>query len=155
RRKRQAVCSPGGGKPRCRDSLSRLRDRRAGPSDSVLIASDRVCEEDGMKERDRFHASVLVLSALYILSGFMPPKAPSAVDLNGFGRLPVLNGGRIKPLDTIARTSLLMLSGKQTLSTENRSLSAREWLINILFDPVRASQNPVLEIDNPDVLGAI
>ena len=32
-----------------------------------------------------------------------------------FGRLPVLLNGRIKPLDTVARNSLLIIHGKQTL----------------------------------------
>ncbi len=38
-----------------------------------------------------------------------------------FGRLPVLLNGRIKPLDTVARNSLLIIHGKQTLGAESRN----------------------------------
>ena len=41
-----------------------------------------------------------------------------------FGRLPVLLNGRIKPLDTVARNSLLIIHGKQTLRTEQGSSHA-------------------------------
>ena len=38
-----------------------------------------------------------------------------------FGRVPVLLNGRIKPLDTVARNSLLIIHGKQTLALEQGS----------------------------------
>ena len=103
----------------------------------------------------RVPALVLGAFVLYLLASLQPPRAKTAFDLNGFGQLPVLNGGRIKPLDTIARTSLLMLSGKQTVRFEDHSLSATEWLIDVLFHPAEASQFAVFEIDNPDVLGIL
>src|SRR5438309_1279758 len=49
-------------------------------------------------------------------------------EMQKFGRLPVLLNGRIKPLDTVARTSLLIIHGRQSLGTEHGTLSAIDWL---------------------------
>ncbi len=78
------------------------------------------------------------------------------MDIAGFSRLPVLNGGRMKPLDTVARTSLLLLRGKQTVPfAGERPLSADEWLLDMLYKPKDADAYPVFEIDDPDVLGVM
>src|SRR5580765_4096100 len=98
-------------------------------------------------------AGLVTLFGLMLLSALRPPDPKSPFDLNGFGRLPVLNGGRTKPLDTVARTSLLLLSGKQTVALDGKSLSSLEWLTDVLFRPAQAAGYPVFEIDDPDVLG--
>ena len=49
---------------------------------------------------------VLILTAAWLLASLRPPKNKSEFDLVAFGKLPVLVNGRIKPLDTVARTSL-------------------------------------------------
>ena len=46
-----------------------------------------------------------------------PPKVKEGVDYLSFGKLPVLLGGRVKPLDSVARTSLLQIAGQQTASS--------------------------------------
>ncbi len=98
---------------------------------------------------------LFLLGLVYIALSFRPPKLSTSFDLNAFGRLPVLNGGRTKPLDTLARTSLLLLSGKQTVRHERKTLSAMEWLTRMLFEPSVSRVYAVFEIDDPDVLGAI
>jgi ABC-type transport system involved in cytochrome c biogenesis permease subunit len=98
---------------------------------------------------------LLGLFILYLLAGFQSPKFATLFNLNSFGSLPVLNGGRIKPLDTIARTSLLILSGKQTLHMESGSRSAIQWLMDVMFNPGQAASYPVFTVDNPDVLGTM
>ena len=60
---------------------------------------------------------VLLLGAAYLASTLRPEKNPTDFDLAAFGRVPVLVNGRIKPLDTVARTSLLTLQGRQRVST--------------------------------------
>jgi hypothetical protein len=55
---------------------------------------------------------VLIIAALWIGSSWMYPKtADGEFDLSSFNRIPVLAGGRIKPFDTVARNSLLILRG--------------------------------------------
>jgi ABC-type transport system involved in cytochrome c biogenesis permease subunit len=65
-----------------------------------------------------------------------------------------LVGGRVKPLDTVARNSLLIIHGKQELRLENgRNLSAIQWLADVLFNASVADQYPVFLVQNDEVLG--
>ncbi|MBP9127388.1 MAG: cytochrome c biogenesis protein CcsA [Elusimicrobia bacterium] len=72
-----------------------------------------------------------------------------------WGDLPVLSGGRVKPLDSVARHSLLVLSGKQSVRMNGRPVGAAVWLKEMVFQPDVADTYPVFEIDDPDVLGSI
>ena len=55
-----------------------------------------------------------------------PPKVKEGFDYLAFGKLPVLLGGRIKPMDTVARTSLLQIAGQQRIALEGNGPN-REW----------------------------
>jgi ABC-type transport system involved in cytochrome c biogenesis permease subunit len=83
------------------------------------------------------------------------PGSSRGVDFEAFGHLPVLEGGRIKPIDSLARNSLLMLRGKQSLPQDEREVSADEWLLDVLFRPEVAATLPVFSVDDPDVLGLL
>ena len=80
-------------------------------------------------------------------------RTPAAFEVQGFGRLPVLVNGRLKPLDTVARSFLLQLQGRQTVTTpEGRRLQPIEWLLDVAFRPAKADTYQHFEIVNPDVL---
>ncbi len=96
---------------------------------------------------------LLGAALLYVLSGFRVPSGPSAFQISDFGQLPVLQGGRIKPIDTLARASLLNLSGKQTVRFLGQKHSASVWLMEMLARPLVVDEWPVIRIDDPDVLG--
>jgi ABC-type transport system involved in cytochrome c biogenesis permease subunit len=98
---------------------------------------------------------VLLLMAGWIAGNWMPPKiAKDDFDLARFGKIPVLVGGRVKPLDTVARNSLLIIHGKQELRLENgRTLSAIQWLTDVLFNASVADGYPVFLVQNDEVLG--
>ena len=75
----------------------------------------------------RFLPWIIVgVAAVCIAANWLPPStAKDAFDFSGFGKIPVLVGGRMKPLDTVARNSLLIIHGKQELRLEDgRRLSA-------------------------------
>ncbi|HEX4629382.1 MAG TPA: cytochrome c biogenesis protein CcsA [Chthoniobacterales bacterium] len=97
---------------------------------------------------------VLMLAAGWVIASFFPPKTkPGGPDLVTFGKLPVLVGGRVKPLDTVARNSLLIVHGKQTLLLpDGRELSAIQWLADLLFNPRLADGAPLFVIRSPEVL---
>jgi ABC-type transport system involved in cytochrome c biogenesis permease subunit len=98
---------------------------------------------------------VVAIAGLWIASSWMPPKPKSGdFDVSAFSRLPVLVGGRIKPLDTVARNSLLIMRGKQTLRLSNgEKMEASRWLADVLFNAPSADTYPVFAISNQDVLG--
>jgi len=97
--------------------------------------------------------AALLLSLIYVGSTLRAPKNPGAFDVNAFGRLPVLVNGRLKPLDTVARSSLLQLQGRQAVTTpDGRRLQPVEWLLDVAFRPNLADGYQHFEIVNPDVL---
>ncbi|MEI6072156.1 MAG: cytochrome c biogenesis protein CcsA [Verrucomicrobiae bacterium] len=97
----------------------------------------------------------LAIAALWIASNSrMPKTAPGDFDLPAFGKIPVLSEGRNKPFDTVARTALLIIHGKQTLRLEGgRTLTATRWLADVLFQAPAADSHPAFVINNPEVLG--
>ena len=95
-----------------------------------------------------------VAVALLAPSWVGPKTGDTDFDLAKFGKIPVLVGGRIKPLDTVARNSLLIIHGKQELPLEGgKQLSAMEWLTDAVFNAPVADQYPVFVVQNADVLG--
>jgi ABC-type transport system involved in cytochrome c biogenesis permease subunit len=98
---------------------------------------------------------IFAVAAGSIAANWLPPKtAKDNFDFAKFGKIPVLVGGRVKPLDTVARNSLLIIHGKQELRLEGgRRLSAIQWLSDVLFNAPVADQYPVFVVQNADVLG--
>jgi ABC-type transport system involved in cytochrome c biogenesis permease subunit len=83
----------------------------------------------------------------------LPSRPARGFDVDAFGRLPVLEGGRVKPVDSIARNSLLVIRSQQSFRHEGRTISAGEWLLDVMFRPAVADEQPVFVINDPDVLG--
>jgi len=77
------------------------------------------------------------------------PSTP--LDLKTSAQLPVLHGGREKPLSSVALHSLMVISGKQTLRLENRTLDAMTWLWDMMVLPRKADTYPVFRIYHPDI----
>jgi ABC-type transport system involved in cytochrome c biogenesis permease subunit len=99
---------------------------------------------------------VLGLAAAAVLYTLLPPRFRSDYDLAGFGHLPTLVNGRIKPLDTVARTSLLVLQGRQRVKApDGRNLHPTEWLLDVIYRPEIANSYQHFEIVHPDVLALL
>lgn len=111
---------------------------------------------------------LVTLCAFYALSKLRPAKHEGDYDLKAFGQLPVQQKGRVKPLDTVARNSLLIMRGKQTVpdgpevsffqrvfygKKSPRYLPAIEWLAELTLRPSKADEYKVFRIDHPEVLG--
>lgn len=99
---------------------------------------------------------VTLLAALLILKALLPAEIPGNLELDRMGRIPVQEGGRIKPIDTIARTSLMIVSGRQSYTgAEGRRLQAMEWFAELVLDPQSAAQREVFRIDHPELVSLI
>ncbi len=83
------------------------------------------------------------------------PNTPP-YDIVGFSQLPIVVNGRVKPFDTVARTTLLVLQGRQRVSKPEFGVelvqNPTEWLLDVLFRPSKADGYPTFRIDSPDVL---
>ena len=69
-----------------------------------------------------------------------PAPVSDAFDYEGFSRIPVLRGGRVKPLDSVARNCLLVMSNKRTAGREktdgkSEKVPAIEWFAEVVLRP--------------------
>ena len=107
----------------------------------------------------------------FILTGLMAAwfigtlRAPVDKDFafTEFGKLPLVYNGRLKPMDSLARSSLLQIREKQTLNTEPwkawnekpKVVSAKEWLATLMMNPAVADAWPVFRVDHPDLIALL
>ncbi|MEO7101322.1 MAG: cytochrome c biogenesis protein CcsA [Luteolibacter sp.] len=74
--------------------------------------------------------------------------------------IPVQNGGRIKPLSTYAGFTMLGLQGARSMDIEGKdgkkiTLKPMAWMLDALFRPQLAIQEPTFLVDNSAALEAI
>jgi ABC-type transport system involved in cytochrome c biogenesis permease subunit len=64
-----------------------------------------------------------------------------------------LLNGRLKPLDTVARSSLLLFQGRQSVTTPaGLKISPTEWLLDVFFNSESADGYQTFELVHPDLL---
>jgi ABC-type transport system involved in cytochrome c biogenesis permease subunit len=99
---------------------------------------------------------IAALFAAWFLGGFQAPKPKDGFNIAGFGRLPVLLDGRIQPMDSVARNSLLSISGRSIVRlTNGPPLSALEWLMETMTRPEQADQLKIFRVQHPDLEGLL
>lgn len=107
----------------------------------------------------------LIITLVFVgwLIGKIPVPHHEGFAIQEFAKLPILNGGRRQPVDSLARNALLQLRGKQTANYEPwkswyqhpHIVSATEWLMEVMMNPSEADGRPVFRIDHPDVKGLL
>ncbi|VTT97270.1 cytochrome c assembly protein : Probable cytochrome c-type biogenesis protein OS=Planctomyces maris DSM 8797 GN=PM8797T_06360 PE=4 SV=1: ResB: ResB: Cytochrom_C_asm [Gemmataceae bacterium] len=101
---------------------------------------------------------VVGLGALILLAAAVPK--PSTTDLGRLARLPVVDGGRVKPLDTVARVALRKISGREEfVGDDGKMRPAVEWLMDAMASPPPkggpAWKYKVVRIENDQVLSLL
>jgi len=102
----------------------------------------------------------LMLAMALWFFGQLQPARDKDFAFSEFGKLPVVFDGRLKPLDSLARNSLLQIRQTQTAYLEpwkewyerQKKISATEWLANVMMNPATADDWPVFRVDNPDLI---
>ena len=99
-------------------------------------------------------ALILVVFGGYLMSKARIPKTPSSqMKLYQFGELPILYQGRAKPIDTLARNSLRIISGRQDFTDpDGKKQPAIKWLLDTIAKPQKAYTYNVFRIENLDLL---
>src|SRR5436190_1378068 len=147
----------GGAQPELHCALRGLCDCRGRSAGAIWFPSRWVfgTTAEGNRMKRFLPWIILAVAAACIAANWLPRKAAKDdFNFSRFGEMPVLVGGRVKPLDTVARNSLLIIHGKQELRLEDgRRLSAMQWLTDVLFNAPVADQYPVFVVQNADVLG--
>lgn len=103
-----------------------------------------------------------IAAALWFLGNLTEPK-DKGFAYGEFGNLPVIFNGRVMPMDSLARLSLLEIHGKQTLNTEPwegsgdkpKIVNASEWLAIVMMNPGVSDEWPVFSIDHPELIALL
>ena len=104
-------------------------------------------------KKSLFPALVALGALVAVALTLRAPRNPGDYDVVAFSRLPTLVNGRLKPLDTVARTTLLLTQGRQRVTTPTGgSLTPGAWLLDVLYRPKVADTYQTFEIVHPEVL---
>jgi ABC-type transport system involved in cytochrome c biogenesis permease subunit len=114
---------------------------------------------------------LVAIFASWFLGGAQAPKPRNGFDIAAFGRLPVLLNGRVQPFDSVARNSLLSISGKSTTYpahpppptaseklfglTNGPEVPALEWLLTTMTRPEVADEMKIFRVQDPDLQGML
>jgi len=101
---------------------------------------------------------VAVVAALaWYGSMILPPTAAEGeMDLVAFGRLPVVHEGRVKPLDTLARSTLRIISDRETFKDEEgKRQPAIRWLADVIARPNVGYGHKVFHIQHDQLVHAL
>jgi len=98
------------------------------------------------------------LAALYVFMGWMPSRVAEGYNLESFAKLPVQDGGRFQPLDSVARNNLMIFSERQyALLVEEdstgrervRKVPSQAWMVEVATRPEVADDMKVFRILHP------
>jgi len=93
--------------------------------------------------------------AFWLISAAVPSEHKKAgeVDLSQLSRLPVIEDGRVKPIDTLARIYLRKLSKKEKfIDADGEKQLATTWMLDVMSDVKDVQDQPVYRVDNPELL---
>lgn len=101
----------------------------------------------------------------WVISALIP-RPEKGFHLGEMGRLPVLLNGRVQPLDSVARNTLLQLRGKSTAPIKlhfsvfdpqkrGQSMSAMAWMLELMVKPEVADTRKVFRIDHPELVALL
>ncbi len=93
---------------------------------------------------------LVAVFAGWVLSALRPPPE-TGFHTREFGQLPVLLNGRIQPLDSVARNTLLQIHQRQSVG----ELSATAWLMETMMSPDAANRQNIFRIDNLELLNLL
>jgi ABC-type transport system involved in cytochrome c biogenesis permease subunit len=101
---------------------------------------------------------LVIVMAGWVLSA-LHQKPETGFHAREFGKLPVLMNGRFQPFDSVARNSLLQIRTKQSVVGEEngktQTLTAMEWLLEMMMKPELANGLKIFRIDNNEVLALV
>ncbi len=99
--------------------------------------------------------AVGVCGVVLACSALLRPVPADDLDFQRFATLPVSAGGRIKPIDSAARSMLMIAGGRQRAHTDQGLIPAPRYLLELVADPERVADVPVVRVDHPDVLALL
>lgn len=96
-----------------------------------------------------------ILGVAVALSGLLRPTPQTEFDIERFARLPASSGGRVKPMDTVARNALMTAGGRQSVRGPLGGVSGVEFLLGLIARPQDVKDLKVVRVDHPGVLALL
>ena len=101
-----------------------------------------------------FPAAVVLVFGGWLVGQARPPRvAENGFDFAAFASLPVVDQGRVKPIDTLARTTLAKINDRETYRDSNgKKQPAVRWFLDLVAQPSAAEKHEVFRIQNLEIL---
>ena len=102
--------------------------------------------------------TMVLICAMATVRPFFVRKDKRGFDMKRFGQIPVTSGGRVMPVDTLARNTLRKLCRKEKPYVADRkkgSVSATQWYADLLFKREGWDQHRVIRVDDPRIRHAL
>jgi ABC-type transport system involved in cytochrome c biogenesis permease subunit len=129
---------------------AKARRRRRGQK-----SDDELGDETPRQWGERWVPIAIALLGIVWFTYRLAPQRvdPRSPDLIAFGQLPVHYEGRVKPLDSLARNSMRIISNRETfVDSKGDKQPAIRWLADVIMDPDAALDHPVVRIDSLEVI---
>jgi ABC-type transport system involved in cytochrome c biogenesis permease subunit len=107
---------------------------------------------------------LVAVFAAEILS-ILVPRPDKDFHIQEFGRLPVLLNGRVQPIDSVGRNTLLQIRNTAAVPLEEKKsyefwkhpkkLKATEWAMEVMMKPELADTRPVFLIHHPELINEL
>lgn len=107
-------------------------------------------------------AATLAASLVFLvwLGYWMAPPRFKGTDMNlaGFSRLPVMDDGRVKPMDSLARNNARTMSGsfyERVKDKDGKRTQSVQWLLDTITASPAAKTYKLFKIESPEVVEAL
>ena len=107
---------------------------------------------------------MLAVFAMEVIAVMMPKK-DGEFHVREFGRLPVLQNGRVQPFDSVAHNALLQIRSTSDVPLEEVpiwkfwhhpvKIKSTPWLLEVMCRPEDADTRPIFLIHHPELLGEL
>jgi ABC-type transport system involved in cytochrome c biogenesis permease subunit len=108
--------------------------------------------------------AIVIFFAAWVIGNLKQPLEKSPFHVADFGKLPVVLEGRVQPLDSVARNSLLLIRAKSTLAIEpegqmsdvermfkTKRMPAIDWMLEAMTRPEIADTRKIFRVDNDEL----
>jgi len=151
--------------------LLKFQGKRRKAEEKEAAATDQAAGGNQSWRPDWVILALALVPFLFVARGLATKPVWDDMPLSTFLEQPVLSDGRLKPLDTIGKSALLVIHGKSNLRVPTdeaptfiqqmlgreptRKIPSSEWLAELLFDFKSAEQRPIFRVENIEVLQSL
>jgi ABC-type transport system involved in cytochrome c biogenesis permease subunit len=106
---------------------------------------------------------ILLISLAFVAAPLLrSDRSPGGFDIEALGRLPIVMDGRLQPIDSAGRSSLLRIRGTSSVPLEEkkiwpfwqrpRAIESTEWLLELMAKPDLADERKIFPLDDAALL---